>query len=58
MPLDAETLDYDETQSALHEALEADLSSLGWPGNSKGLLDATFQSLDVLISLANVAEGN
>jgi hypothetical protein len=52
MPIDAETLDYNETTSELHAALEADLSAKGWPGDSKLLLFNTFAHLDVLISIA------
>jgi hypothetical protein len=32
--------------SALYSAMEAELSSLGWPRNSKEHLDAAFEELD------------
>lgn len=56
--LDAENLSYEETQSALHEALEADLSERGWPGDSKALLATAFDHLDVLISTAEASHGS
>lgn len=50
--LDAENLDLEETSSALYAALEADLSGLGWPSNTKVRLDTAFEMLDELITIA------
>lgn len=38
--------------SALHLALECDLSELAWPGNSRQTLEGTFASLDRLMNVA------
>jgi hypothetical protein len=45
---------YDVLISALHQALETDLSGLGWPHGSKVTLEATFEKLE---TLAKIAEG-
>lgn len=50
--IDPETLNYEEVQSALHEALQADLSALGWPDDTKVLMRTAFDHLDLLIRIA------
>lgn len=42
---------YEVLSSALFQALEADLSGLGWPKKSKSLLEKTFKQIDQLCEM-------
>lgn len=53
--MSAEDLDYEETLSDLHEALETDLSGFGWPAGTQAELESVFQRLELLVGYA---EGN
>lgn len=47
-----DNLEYSDLLSPLHAALEADLSSQGWPRNSKVVLSSVFEELEYLVILA------
>lgn len=44
----AENEDISTLHSALYQAYEAELSGLGWPGNSRVVLESAFEELESL----------